>query len=154
VCPLTRSKAVIGNSAVRVRSDSVTPPALRGPPTQGDAPSAAPDRPTILFRHRMRGIASFGVAQRRGTTSLYKAPHTADGQPNLNGIWQALNTANRDIQEHEARAGQMVSLGAVGAVPAGLSVVDGNEIPYLPAALAKKKEKDRIRIEVKAESVV
>jgi hypothetical protein len=70
----------------------------------------------------------------------YKAPRTADGNPDLNGIWQALNTANWDIQEHVARPGQVVALGAVGAVPAGLGVVEGNEIPYLPAAAAKKKE--------------
>jgi hypothetical protein len=69
----------------------------------------------------------------------YKAPHGADGKPNLNGLWQALNTANWDIQEHAARPGQVVALGAVGAVPAGLGVVEGDEIPYLPAAAAKRK---------------
>jgi hypothetical protein len=70
----------------------------------------------------------------------YKAPRTADGKPDLDGIWQALNTANWDIQEHAARSGPVVALGAAGAVPAGLGVVEGNEIPYLPAAAAKKKE--------------
>jgi len=60
--------------------------------------------------------------------------------PNLNGIWQTLNTANWDIQGHAAaRAGQVVALGAVGAVPAGLGVVEGDEIPYLPTAAAKKE---------------
>ena len=70
----------------------------------------------------------------------YKALRTADGKPDLNGIWQALNTANWDIQEHAARPGLVVALGAVGAVPAGQGVVEGSEIPYLPAAAAKKKE--------------
>jgi hypothetical protein len=70
----------------------------------------------------------------------YKAPRTADGKADLNGIWQALNTANWDLQEHAARPGLVVALGAAGAVPAGLSVVEGDEIPYLPAAAAKKKE--------------
>src|SRR5215470_8044724 len=64
----------------------------------------------------------------------YSAPRTADGKANLNGIWQALNTANWDIQEHAAHAGLIVALGAAGAVPAGLGVVEGNEIPYLPEA--------------------
>src|SRR6266849_6630038 len=75
-----------------------------------------------------------------GQTRAYKAPRTADGKPNLNGIWQSLNTANWDIQGHAAQPGLVVALGAAGAVPGGLSVVEGDEIPYLPAAAAKKKE--------------
>src|SRR5260370_33389422 len=70
----------------------------------------------------------------------YKAPRTADGKVDLNGIWQALNTANWDLQEHAARPGGAVAVGAAGAVPAGLSRVGGREIPYLPAAAAKKKQ--------------
>jgi hypothetical protein len=54
---------------------------------------------------------------------------TSDGKPNLQGIWQVLNTAAWDIQDHQARLG----------VPAGQGIVDGNEIPYQPAALAKKR---------------
>jgi hypothetical protein len=65
---------------------------------------------------------------------------TTDGHPNLSGIWQALNTANWDIQQHAAQPGPVVALGAVGAVPPGLGIVNGNELPYLPAAAAKKKE--------------
>ena len=68
-----------------------------------------------------------------------EAPRTTDGKPNLNGIWQVLNTANWDIQEHAARPGPVVALGAAGAEPAGLGVVEGGEIPYLPDAAAKKK---------------
>ena len=80
-----------------------------------------------------------GVMPTASEAQTYKA-RTADGKPDLNGIWQVLNTANWDIQEHAARPGQVVALGAVGAVPAGPGVVEGNEIPYLPAAAAKKKE--------------
>jgi len=36
-----------------------------------------------------------------------EARRTADGKPDLNGIWQALNTANWDLQDHPARAGAM-----------------------------------------------
>ena len=70
----------------------------------------------------------------------YRAPRTADGKPNLNGIWQALNTADWDLQGHAAAKGPAPLLGAVFAVPPGLSVVEGDEIPYLPAAAAKKKQ--------------
>ena len=74
------------------------------------------------------------------TSAPYKAPRTADGQPDLNGVWQALNTANWDIQDHAARSGPVVALGAAFSVPGGQGVVDGNEIPYQPWAAKKKQE--------------
>ena len=64
----------------------------------------------------------------------------ADGKPNLNGIWAARNTANWDIQGHRARQGPVLGLGAAFSIPGGLSVVDGNDIPYRREALAKKQE--------------
>lgn len=54
----------------------------------------------------------------------------ADGKPDLNGIWQAVNTAAWDIQDHGGQLG----------IPPGTGVVEGNEIPYQPWALAKKQE--------------
>jgi hypothetical protein len=71
---------------------------------------------------------------------VYQPRRGADGKADLNGIWQALNTANWDLQDHAARSGGVLALGAIGAVPAGLGVVEGNEIPYLPEAAMKKKE--------------
>jgi hypothetical protein len=76
----------------------------------------------------------------RARPSSYKAPRTPDGRPNLNGIWQANNTANWDLQNHAARGGPVMELGAAFSVPAGLGVVEGNEIPYQPWALEKKRE--------------
>jgi hypothetical protein len=84
----------------------------------------------------------------------YRAPRTPDGHPDLNGIWQANNEANWDIQMHVARpalalragpygpvpAAAVLALGAVGSVPPGMGIVEGNEIPYTPAALAQKKK--------------
>jgi len=89
-----------------------------------------------------------------GQTAAYRAPRTPDGKPDLNGIWQALNEANFDIQAHMARpamalragpygpvpAAPVLALGAVGAVPPGIGVVEGDEIPYKPEAAAKKKD--------------
>jgi len=69
-----------------------------------------------------------------------KLPRTSDGKPNLNGIWQAMNTANWDLEAHAARQSLVLESGAEGAEPGGLSVVEGGTIPYLPAAVAKKKE--------------
>src|ERR1700704_3008958 len=85
--------------------------------------------------------------------AAYRAPRLADGKPDLNGIWQALNEANYDLEAHGARpamavrpgpygpvpAAPVLALGAVGSVPPGVGVVEG-EIPYKPEALARKKE--------------
>jgi len=70
----------------------------------------------------------------------YRAPRTADGKPNLTGIWQAMNSANWDIQAHPAKMGPVVALAAAFSVAPGPGVVEGNEIPYKPEAAAKKKE--------------
>ena len=86
------------------------------------------------------GVIALGGIPAVGQSPGYKTPRTPEGQPDLNGIWQAFNTANWDIQDHPARQGPVVALGAAFSIPAGLGVVEGNEIPYQPAALAKKKE--------------
>ena len=74
------------------------------------------------------------------TPVTYKAPRTSDGQPDLNGYWQAVNSANWNIEEHQAQAAPFEDLvGTYLAQPAGLSVVEGNTIPYKPEALAERK---------------
>ena len=72
-----------------------------------------------------------GVAGQASATFVqgFAPGKTARGEPNLEGIWQTMNTASWDIQDHNAQKG----------VPAGIGVVDGNELPYKPDALAKKK---------------
>jgi hypothetical protein len=73
-----------------------------------------------------------------------------DGKPNLNGIWQSFNTANWDILAHEAEAGPFpTTMGAWGAQPGGMGIVEGNELPYLPEALAIKEQKLANRMVVK-----
>jgi len=80
----------------------------------------------------------FGITIFLASASAQTFPRTADGKPDLNGVWQTMNTANWDLRAHSAQAGPVVSLGADFAEPGGMSVVEGGEIPYLPAALAKK----------------
>ena len=83
--------------------------------------------------------------------ATYRAPRLADGHPDLNGIWQALVTANWDLQDHEAQPGPQPELsGAYAAGPAGQSIIEGGEIPYKPDALAKKKAnfENRLRVDV------
>ena len=88
------------------------------------------------------------------TSSAARGTRLRDGKPDLNGVWQALNEANYDLQAHMARpamalragpygslpAAPVLALGAVGAVPPGHGVVEGDEIPYQPSAAARKKE--------------
>lgn len=68
-------------------------------------------------------------------------PARIAGHPNFNGIWQALNSANWNLEAHSAEGlKDFWQLGAIGSIPAGQSVVRGGTIPYLPQALAKRTE--------------
>ena len=76
-----------------------------------------------------------------GTDALagaYEVPKTPDGAPDFNGIWQALGTAHWDLEAHPAAHGPAPMLGALGAIPAGRSVVVGGTIPYRQEALAAR----------------
>jgi hypothetical protein len=69
------------------------------------------------------------------------SPERIEGKPNLNGVWQSLGAAHWNIEGHSAEAlADFWQLGAIGAIPAGQSVVEGGTIPYLPAALAQREE--------------
>jgi hypothetical protein len=75
-----------------------------------------------------------------GQTQPYTAPRTADGKPDLSGIWQALDTsAHWDLEGHAAQPGLLPELGAAGAVPPGIGIVEGGKIPYLPEAAEQRK---------------
>ena len=92
----------------------------------------------------MRSVARYVIAAAllvlaAPCVQAQRAPRAADGHADLSGIWQALNTANWDLEDHGAQAGPMWQTGAIGAEPAGRGVVDGGTIPYLPAALEQKK---------------
>src|SRR5207302_7700977 len=71
-----------------------------------------------------------------GAQQAYKAPRTLDGHPDLQGVWQTLNTASFDLEDHAATLG----------VPAGLSVVEGGDIPYKPEALAQRNKNRQARL--------
>lgn len=84
----------------------------------------------------------------------YEPPRANDGKPDLNGVWQVLNTANYNIEPHGTSAAmamrkgpivpvpakEIVALGAIGAVPASLGVVEAGEIPYQDWALKQRDE--------------
>lgn len=102
--------------------------------------------------------AAVTIASNPSVTGQARTPGVPrlNGKPDMNGLWQTINTANWDIQAHTAKAAlamrpgpvvpvpakEVVAFGAVGSVPSGLGVVDGNELPYLPEALKKKQDNE------------
>ena len=84
------------------------------------------------MRNRLIGIvvSAAAIAWFAPPAAGQALPRTADGKPDLSGIWQAVNTANWNILAHAAEKD----------VPAGLGVVEGDQIPYQPSAAAKQKE--------------
>src|SRR5229473_433811 len=69
------------------------------------------------------------IGAQRPSVPPYAPPRTADGKPDLHGIWQVLSTAAWDLVDHSAELG----------VPAGQGVVEGGVIPYLPSAAAQRR---------------
>lgn len=90
---------------------ALTPAAGQAPAGRGPAPAARPQAPA----------------------QAYVPPRTADGQPDLMGVWKIWNLAKHDIEDHSAKPG----------VPAGRGVIvdppDG-KIPYTPAGLEKRRK--------------
>jgi hypothetical protein len=108
------------------------------------------------MRNRFAGVtmAAAGLMLAVATTggqAPYRAPRTGDGRPNLNGIWQAINSAHWDIEAHSAAPGLINDqLGAAYSIPGGMGVVEG-EIPYRPEALAKRNQNFANRLQLDPE---
>ena len=119
---------------------SITLRAGQGGQTKAPAPAPAPaarGQTTPAPAAPARGQAATPA---RGQAAAAPARVARiDGKPNFSGLWQAMTGANWDIQDHSAAPGPFYQLGAAFAIPAGQGIVDGNEIPYLPAALEQKK---------------
>ena len=54
-----------------------------------------------------------------GQSAAPRIPRMVDGKPNLTGLWQAMGTADWDIEDHSAAAGPFYQMGAIGAIPPG-----------------------------------
>jgi hypothetical protein len=88
------------------------------------------------------GFSAALAARGQSTAETAALPRTADGKPDLSGVWQAMSAAAWNIQDHEAQKG----------VPAGRGVVDGNDIPYQPWAAERRKENGAVRATADPES--
>ncbi len=126
---------------------------------------------TVALALALAGCQSAGNASNTGAPApadaapaaaapvAYKAPRLpGTDKPDMNGVWQVLNPANYNIEAHPAsgamqlRAGpygpvpaaEVVALGAVGAVPAGIGIVldeagkPGGKVPYKAEAVAQR----------------
>src|SRR5688572_22283009 len=93
----------------------------------------------VAITAAVAGSVMTSVTRMDGQTRTDVTARMPDNRPNLNGIWQVMNTANWNLEDHPAQAGYP-QLGAIGAVPPGQGVVEGGDIPYQPWALQKKQE--------------
>ena len=75
-------------------------------------------------------VAAGQAPRQEARPAAVSLPRTADGKPDFGGIWQARSRASYDLLDHAASFGR----------PAGIGVVEGNDIPYQPWAAAKKRE--------------
>lgn len=111
--------------------------------------------PSDVFRSLPLALAlAAGIVSAPAQSPSFEPQRLADGKPDLNGIWQALGSAHYDIERHMARPAMMLRegphgplpavpvlrLGAVGAVPGGLGIVEGGKIPYTPEAQRQRQE--------------
>ncbi len=119
--PAVAAPAAVAASAPSASSASTPAPA----PSAASAASAA----SAVSAASTPSEAGGGESQ-AGAASGYEGPRTAEGQPDLSGFWQVLNSAAWDIRPHNAQDG----------IPAGLGVVEGGEIPYQPWAAEQQQE--------------
>src|SRR5512138_1273251 len=81
----------------------------------------------VLFVFALTVLVATSCSRKPDAPSI---PRTAEGRPDLSGVWQVRNAANAGLEDHVARHGR----------PAGRTVVEGGTIPYLPDAAKKRAE--------------
>src|SRR5262245_36254165 len=126
----------------RTAVDSAVPASAERDPSAREMPSGAPgfSGRSLPGMAALIAVAWVAAAQTGVQTQGGSIPRTSwDGKPDLNGIWQAVNTANWDLEEHEGAASPVIVTGDVGERPPGLSVVEGGTIQYKHDEIAKSE---------------
>jgi len=88
-------------------------------------------------------VATLGILASAASLAqpLAEIPRTPSGKPDFSGIWQAITSAHWDIEPHVAAYGEVPErFGALTAVPPGLGIVEGGEIPYTEVARRLRDE--------------
>ena len=101
-----------------------------------------------LFGVSLLMLPVFISCSQESTTSPVNSPidvvesaaaSVESGPPDLSGIWQVMNSASWNLEGHAAsKMPVTTTLGALGGIPAGMSVVEGTTIPYLSDALEQR----------------
>lgn len=110
----------------------------------------------VLPALALLAVLSLTTESASGQARAYRAARMLKTtRPDLNGVWQAVNSANWDIRPHAARpalevettpagtevpTAAVMALGALAGVPAGMGVVEGGDIPYQPWAAERQRE--------------
>jgi hypothetical protein len=89
-------------------------------------------------------LSAMGCMSLIAVPVLGQPPSDGAVQPDFSGIWQAMNTANWDLEPHAAESGAP-ERGTFLAIPPGSGVVVGGDIPYLPDALPQREENRKNR---------
>ena len=120
---------------------SLTVMPLAGQAGRGQAPAGGAAPAPAGQGGRGAAPAPAQPAGRGAAPAAAPRPDRIAGKPNFNGVWQAMGSAYWNLEDHSATGlSNFWQLGAIAAIPAGQSVVEGGSIPYLPAALKKRQE--------------